>query len=446
MHNVKKNYLILLGIIGLFIVQAKPIFASDIWDRLGRIANNVHHDARGINDIKKDNPVVGEAVEKAWLKLFNAGVDAVADGVGAAQQQRAHQNRMEENAEKIKAIGEQARMFFSDKRTIVGIGVIVASFFILKNGTAVAAKYAESLMGKPQLVQETSIQSVFSKAKNALFGEMKPKLTAKDIILAASLKKEFIDVVKMTQRNRMRGNGFSHLMFYGPPGTGKTLGAKIIAQISGMDYAIVAGSSFSQFDEGKDIQELDKLIRWAERSPNGLVLFIDEADSALGVRNGKNHRADNLVNFFLSNFEKTTHPKIKLVIATNHPEKLDPAVLSRISRTVYIGLPAKLEREEQIKLNLEKLFLSHSDDKISIDKEVYENLPSLAEMIDGFTGRDIFDLVIQMKEAAILADSSSLTWDIAQEAIQKSIASNKAREMLRAKQTGHVYFDPQSVK
>ena len=70
------------------------------------------------------------------------------------------------------------------------------------------------------------------------------------------------------------------MLFCGPPGTGETLFAKKLAQKSGLDFAIMTGSDVAPL--GKDsVNEINKLFDWAEKSPKGMILFIDEAESFL---------------------------------------------------------------------------------------------------------------------------------------------------------------------
>ena len=51
--------------------------------------------------------------------------------------------------------------------------------------------------------------------------------------------------------------------------------AKRLAISSGMDYAVMSGGDVAPL--GKEaVTELHKLFQWAEKSPRGLLLFIDE--------------------------------------------------------------------------------------------------------------------------------------------------------------------------
>jgi ATPase family AAA domain-containing protein 3A/B len=50
-----------------------------------------------------------------------------------------------------------------------------------------------------------------------------------------------------------------------------------------MDYAIMSGGDVGALGQDS-ITQLNALFQWARRSPNGLLLFIDEAESFLSSR------------------------------------------------------------------------------------------------------------------------------------------------------------------
>jgi len=113
------------------------------------------------------------------------------------------------------------------------------------------------------------------------------------------------------------------MLFCGPPGTGKTLFAKKLATQSGLEYAVMVGSDIAPLGPIA-VSEINQLFDWAEKQPNGIVLFIDEADAFLRSRKGKDitEFTRHTVNSFLY---RTGSPsdKVVLIMATNNPEELD---------------------------------------------------------------------------------------------------------------------------
>ena len=91
-------------------------------------------------------------------------------------------------------------------------------------------------------------------------------------------------VIEGTKNTSSRGGLFGHILLYGKPGTGKTLFAEKLAQVSHMDFAVMSGPAFDQFKPHEAIAEIKNLFTWANRTNNGLLLFIDECDSFLEDR------------------------------------------------------------------------------------------------------------------------------------------------------------------
>lgn len=135
------------------------------------------------------------------------------------------------------------------------------------------------------------------------------------------------------------------MLFYGPPGTGKTLFAKKLATESGLEYSVMVGSDIAPLGP-MAVMELNKLFDWAEEQPNGMILFIDEADAFLRDRqeDEMSEYLRHCVNTFLY---RTGSPseKVVVVLATNNPEDLDGAVHDRIDEVVGFKLPTQNERK-----------------------------------------------------------------------------------------------------
>jgi ATPase family AAA domain-containing protein 3A/B len=137
-----------------------------------------------------------------------------------------------------------------------------------------------------------------------------------------------------------------NLFFYGPPGTGKTLFAKKLALKSGLDYAVMTGSDIAPLGP-QAVSELNSLFDWAEKSPNGMILFIDEADAFLRRRSGGEDMSEVLrqtINTFLYRTGSPSYNVI-LVLASNLPDQLDDAVMDRVDEIVHFDRPGYTERK-----------------------------------------------------------------------------------------------------
>ncbi|KAI5449409.1 26S proteasome regulatory subunit 7 [Naganishia albida] len=143
------------------------------------------------------------------------------------------------------------------------------------------------------------------------------------------------------------------VMLYGPPGTGKTLCARAVANRTEATFIRVIGSELVQKYVGEGARMVRSLFEMA-RSKKACIIFFDEVDSFGGARFDDGAGGDNEVQrtmleliVQLDGFD--SRGNIKVIMATNRPDTLDPALLrpGRIDRKIEFGLP-DLEGREQI--------------------------------------------------------------------------------------------------
>lgn len=175
-------------------------------------------------------------------------------------------------------------------------------------------------------------------------------------------------------------------LFYGPPGTGKSLTARRLALACGLDFALMSGGNVLSLREDA-VPELRRVFGWARRAPSGLVLFIDEAEAFLGCRGAGNHFLQAAMSFFLSQTTASS-TKLLLILATNRPQDLDEAVLSRLSFQIEFGKPSQDMIQELIEDRLRFLDDQASSRLSQVLRECQESLIRL-----NFAGRDIQSLV-----------------------------------------------------
>ena len=242
-------------------------------------------------------------------------------------------------------------------RGVAYSATLFAAYHFTKASAGVFASTLMAAFGKPQLVRETSrlvtrnyfalpylytrkmvLQSVRRTEANLLDG----------IILEKNLEDQIRSISYAVLNRKKHYAPCKNMMFYGPPGTGKTLFAKKLAMKSGLEYAVMVGSDIAPLGP-QAVYELNKLFDWAEKQPNGMILFIDEADAFL--RNRKEEEmSENMRHSINSFLYRTGTPsnKVILIMATNTPEDLDAAVHDRIDEVVGFGKPTIKERETML--------------------------------------------------------------------------------------------------
>lgn len=168
------------------------------------------------------------------------------------------------------------------------------------------------------------------------------------------------------------------VILYGEPGTGKTLLAKAVANETSATFFRVVGSELVQKYSGEGPKLVRELFRIAsEHSPS--IVFIDEID-AIGHKRietssgGKREVQRTMLELLnqLDGFDTST--EVKVILATNKIESLDPALIrpGRIDRKIYFPFPdtatkrrifqihtAKMNMAEDV--NLEEFILSKDE-------------------------------------------------------------------------------------
>ena len=132
------------------------------------------------------------------------------------------------------------------------------------------------------------------------------------------------------------------VLLFGPPGTGKTLCARAVANRTDACFIRVIGSELVQRYVGEGARMVRELFYLA-RTKKACIIFFDEIDAVGGVRDGEGNSEVQrtmleIVNQ-LDGFE--SRGNIKVLMATNRPDTLDPALSrpGRLDRKIEFGLP-----------------------------------------------------------------------------------------------------------
>jgi 26S proteasome regulatory subunit T4 len=174
------------------------------------------------------------------------------------------------------------------------------------------------------------------------------------------------------------------VLLYGPPGTGKTLLARALASNLNATFLNIVASAIVDKYIGESARLIREMFGYA-RDHEPCVIFMDEIDAIGGKRAGEGTSSDREIQRTLmellnqlDGFEALG--QVKVVMATNRPDMLDPALLrpGRLDRKIEIPLPNDMSRLDIIKIHAKKI-----QTRGDIDFE------SIVKLSDGFNGADL---------------------------------------------------------
>merc|ERR1711904_626216 len=186
------------------------------------------------------------------------------------------------------------------------------------------------------------------------------------------------------------------VLLYGPPGTGKTLLARSIASNIDANFLKVVASAIVDKYIGESARLVREMFGYA-KDHQPCVIFMDEVDAIGGKRFSEGTSADReiqrtlmeLLNC-LDGFDSLG--KVKMIMATNRPDVLDPALLrpGRLDRKVEIPLP-----NEQARVDILKIHANPITKSGDIDFE------AVVKLTDAFNGADLRNICTEAGMFAI---------------------------------------------
>ncbi|KAK9942612.1 hypothetical protein M0R45_008266 [Rubus argutus] len=204
------------------------------------------------------------------------------------------------------------------------------------------------------------------------------------------------------------------VLLYGPPGTGKTLLARAIASNIDANFLKVVSSAIIDKYIGESARLIREMFGYA-RDHQPCIIFMDEIDAIGGRRFSEGTSADREIQRTLmellnqlDGFDQLG--KVKMIMATNRPDVLDPALLrpGRLDRKIEIPLPNEQSRMEILKIHAAGI-AKHGE----ID---YEAVVKLAE---GFNGADLRNVCTEAGMSAIRAERDYVIHEDFMKAVRK---------------------------
>jgi len=210
------------------------------------------------------------------------------------------------------------------------------------------------------------------------------------------------------------------VLLYGPPGTGKTLLARALATNIEANFLKVVSSAIVDKYIGESARLIREMFAYA-REHEPCIIFMDEIDAIGGRRFSEGTSADREIQRTLmellnqmDGFDELG--KVKIVMATNRPDVLDPALLrpGRLDRKIEIPLPNEAARIDVIKIHS-----THIRTAGDIDYE------AVAKLAEGFNGADLRNICTEAGMFAIRDERNEVIEEDFMKAVRKVSDSKK---------------------
>jgi len=212
------------------------------------------------------------------------------------------------------------------------------------------------------------------------------------------------------------------VLLYGPPGTGKTLLARAMAHNMIANFLKVVASAIVDKYIGESARIIREMFGYA-KDHQPCIIFMDEIDAIGGKRFNQGTSSDREIQRTLMELLNQLDGfddlgRVKIIMATNRPDTLDPALLrpGRLDRKIEIPLPNEQARVDILKIHANPI-TKHGD----IDWE------AVVKLTDGFNAADMRNICTEAGMFAIRAERDYVVEEDFMKAARK-ISDNKKLE------------------
>eukprot|EP01006_Ploeotia_vitrea_P036937 TRINITY_DN66078_c3_g1_i1.p2 TRINITY_DN66078_c3_g1~~TRINITY_DN66078_c3_g1_i1.p2 ORF type:complete len:402 (+),score=227.36 TRINITY_DN66078_c3_g1_i1:31-1236(+) len=211
------------------------------------------------------------------------------------------------------------------------------------------------------------------------------------------------------------------VLLYGPPGTGKTLLARALANNIDSKFLKVVASAIVDKYIGESARVIREMFGYA-REHQPCVIFMDEIDAIGGRRFSQGSSADREIQRTLMELLNQLDgfnqlDQVKMIMATNRPDVLDPALLrpGRLDRKIEIPVPNEMAR-----LDILKIHAANIAKKGDIDYE------AIVKLTDGFNGADLRNVCT---EAGMFAIGAEREWVIEEDFMKAARKMSETKKL-----------------
>lgn len=211
------------------------------------------------------------------------------------------------------------------------------------------------------------------------------------------------------------------VLLYGPPGTGKTLMARALASSLDVTFLKIVSSAVIEKYIGESARLIREMFQYA-REQQPCIIFMDEIDAIGGKRSSDSSSSDREVQRTLMELLAQMDgfnelDKVKIIMATNRMDILDPALLrpGRLDRKLEIPLPNEKGRREILSIYSKKMKGELTDELMGL----------LVSLSSGFNGADLRNVCTEAGMNAVRRERDYVIDDDFVQAVRKVSDSKK---------------------